>query len=245
MYAMAIKIDAITIITIVIVVIITCACVSAEKKRNEQREILKKALDAIKSFNPTKVIKSEHPLIYYFGVDDKRQEIFCFSKSKSVRFRYQDVITAEVIIDGKIIQTKKSASIGGAVVGGVVAGGLGAIIGGSNMGTATSTQGVTSIKVHILLRNAKTDSFDIICHESGPIETTSDLYESANANARAIFDVLRIAMDKATTESKIRDSGNATTKSSIDELKELADLKKQGLITEEEFTAMKAKIISK
>ena len=233
------------VVLVIIIAVIISAAVSGERDRNEQRETLAKALDAIKNFTPTKVIKSEHPFIYYLGVDDKRQEIFCFSESKGVRFRYQDVITAEILVDGKITQTKKSASLGGAVVGGVVAGGLGAVIGASNMGTSRSTQEVTSIKVHILLRNAKVDSFDIICHKSVPIQTTDGLYEKANANARAIFDVLRLAMDKATSESKILHSENPTSKSSVDELKELADLKKQGLITDEEFAAMKAKIISK
>jgi hypothetical protein len=34
-------------------------------------------------------------------------------------------------------------------------------------------------------------------------------------------------------------------KSNVEELKELAELKQQGLITEEEFATMKAKIINK
>lgn len=242
MYVISIIIIAVLIL---ILVVLISAGVSGANHRKEQREILDKALVAIKNFTPTKVIRSEHPFIYYLGVDDKRQEIFCYSDSKGVRFKYQDIVTAEIVVDGKVIVTKKSASLGGALVGGAVAGGLGAVIGGSNMGSSTSTQQVTTIKVHILLRNAKVDSFDIICHNAVPIETISELYETTIANARAMFDILRLAMDKAKPVSHISRSENLNSKSQIEELKELADLKKQGMITEEEFVAMKAKIINK
>ena len=60
-----------------------------------------------------------------------------------------------------------------------------------------------------------------------------------------MFDILRLAMDKAKPVSHISRSENLNSKSQIEELKELADLKKQGMITEEEFVAMKAKIINK
>lgn len=214
--------------------------------RNEQREILNNALAAIKNFSPTKVVRSEHPFIYYLGVDDKRQEIFCYSNSKGVRFRYQDIVGVEIIVDGKVVETKKSASVGGAIVGGAIAGGLGAVIGGTNMGTATSTQQVTTIKVHILLRNAKVDSFDIVCNNSVPIETISEVYETAINNARAMLDILRLAMDKVKPSSNSTQTRTlSANKSQVEELKELADLKKQGLITDDEFSAMKSKIISK
>ena len=68
------------------------------------------------------------------------------------------------------------------------------------------------------------------------------LYKKTYGNAQAAFDVLRLIIDK---KSKIQNAELNTNKSNIEELKELAELKQQGLITEEEFATMKAKIINK
>ena len=153
----------------------------------------------------------------------------------------------KIIVDGKVTETKKSASLGGTIVGGVVAGSIGAVIGGTNMATATSAEHVSIIKVHVLLRNSSANSFDIVCYDGGgAIKTTSPLYKYAYANAQNAFDILRVAIDKVqmenTKSSKIEMSA---PKSNIQELKELAVLKQQGLITDEEFAAMKAKVINK
>lgn len=111
------------------------------------------------------------------------------------------------------------------------------------MGTATSAESVSTIKVHILLRDSSVNSFDIICYdEFGALKTTELLYKKTYGNAQAAFDVLRLIIDK---KSKIQNAELNTNKSNIEELKELAELKQQGLITEEEFATMKAKIINK
>lgn len=211
----------------------------------KEKQKLDEMLSSDINFNPTKVVCNDNDelLTYYLGADDEQEKVLCFSGLTGFFFNYSNIVSAEILVDGKVTQTKKSPSLGGAIVGGVVAGGIGAVVGGTNMGTATSAESVSTIKVHILLRDSSVNSFDIICYdEFGALKTTELLYKKTYGNAQAAFDVLRLIIDK---KSKIQNAELNTNKSNIEELKELAELKQQGLITEEEFATMKAKIINK
>lgn len=96
------------------------------------------------------------------------------------------------------------------------------------------------MNVHITLRNNSVHSFDVYCRR--PLEKYP--YKESYNNAQKIFDFLIVAMDKVTVKT---DSPKvaATSKIIVGELKELVDLKHQGLITDEEFATMKSKIINK
>ena len=75
-----------------------------------------------------------------------------------------------------------------------------------------------------------------------PLKTTSDLYKKVYGHAQEIYDILRLAMNKISENHPVEPS---KVTSDIDELKELVELKRQGIITEEEFVAMKTKIINR
>ncbi len=113
------------------------------------------------------------------------------------------------------------------------------------MGKSKSVKKIKTVKVHILLRNARFDTYDFQLFNDGyEIKTDSYEYEKSYKNARFIFDALKLAMDKVKVDTP-QPQTVASHKSNIEELKELAELKQQGLITEEEFATMKAKIINK
>lgn len=233
-----------TVVIILISIFVLSAVVYGVKTRREQRELLQTALDAIENFTPTKVLRSDSP-VYYFAVDDKRHEMFCFSDSNGIRFRYKDIVSAEIVIDGDVAEMHKSVSLGGALAGGLIAGGLGAVVGGSSMGKSRSVRKIKSLRVHILLRNARVDTFDFQLFNGGyEIKTDSSEYEKLYKDARFVFDELKLAMDMVKAQIQEKQIGS-TPKSNSDELKELAELKKQGLITNDEFSMMKAKIINK
>ena len=194
-------------------------------------------------FEETKTISSDRALLY-FAVDEKQQEIFCYSNGRKVRFRYKDLVAIELKIDDDVTVSDKSASAGGAFVGGLVAGGLGAVVGGSAMGNVVSKKEVSTVNIHILLRENIVQGFDIEClNTSGRVSVDNVLYKEACAKAQEIYDVLRLAID--TVEKSEQHNEPSSQKSIVDELKELAELKKQGVITEDEFATMKAKIINK
>ena len=105
---------------------------------------------------------------------------------------------------------------------------------------ATSvTQEVSSIKVRIILRNSNIDVFDIECLALR-VKTNDSRYKETYMKAQSIFDTLKLAMGKVKIEER-----SQNIMSDIEELKELSILKTQGMITEEEFASMKAKIISR
>lgn len=219
---------------VLISAIIVGAIQSMVKDEDETPVVVK-----IENFTQTKIIKE--PLVsLYFAVDEQRQEIYCKSEEKTIRFNYTDLVAAEIKVNNDTVVSKKSASIGGALAGGLIAGGLGAVVGGTSMGKSVSATEVSAVNVHILLRNSTVDSFDVKCLPL-PMKTSSNVYARFYNHAQAIFDILRLAMDKVQkTEAQTQ-----VPKSNIEELKELAELKKQGVITDEEFATMKAKIINK
>ena len=233
---------------IIVILLVVCFVIGVAaysiKQRREAKGILQEALNAMQDFNATKVIEND-AAVYYFAVDEKRQEVFCFSDCKGVRFRFKDIVSAEILIDGDVTETHKSVSLGGAVAGGLLAGGLGAVVGGSSMGKATSVKKVRSLTLHILLRNARVDCFDYnFLSGETEHETSSMLYKVIYKDARSMFYALKLAMDRVKQSEQTKPKHSAQN-SDIEELKALADLKNQGLITEEEFATMKAKIINK
>ena len=203
---------------------------------------LKSFLLEEEGFEETKTISSDRALLY-FAVDEKQQEIFCYSNGRKVRFRYKDLVAIELKIDDDVTVSDKSASVGGALVGGLIAGGLGAVVGGSAMGNVVSKKEVSTVNVHILLRDNTVQGFDIECLNTSERVSVDDiLYKEACAKAQEIYDVLRLAIDAV---EKSMQPQTSSLKSIVDELKELVELKQQGLLTDEEFSAMKAKILSK
>ncbi len=225
-------------IIIVVAVIVMMVCIFLPSSNNQDAEA-KKMNDALASlidFNVTKSVTNG--TLFNFSIDEDKQEIFCYANSKHVRFKYSDIVIAEILIDGDVTVTNKSVSLGGALAGAFIGGKLGAVVAGSSLGNVTSTKQVSSIDVHILLRNNDVDSFDIPCLDplKAPVETNVSYYHSALSDAQKIFDMIRIAMDEIKCETALP--------AYIEELKELAELKKQGIITEEEFATLKAKIMT-
>lgn len=224
---------------IFIVALIAMAVSHSDEKKKKEAAILSR-----KDFVESKVVKDD-TASFHFAVDETRQEVFCYSRSKTIRFKYQDLINVEITIDGESVVSSKSASVGGIVAGGLIAGGLGAVVGGASLGSSQSKKKATAINVHILLRNSTVDSFDIECLA---YESKSDelWYINAIKDARAIFDILRVAMDKVQmANAQYVQTETYAPKSIVEEIKELAELKQQGLITEEEFVILKTKAINK
>ena len=212
---------------------------------NNKIEEMRIAVSENSDFKASKVIEDKSAL-FHFAKNEEKQEVFCYSKSNKVRFHYRDIVAVEIQEDGVTTVSSKSASLGGAIAGGVITGGIVTVIGGSSMGKTKSKKKVSSIKVHILLRNCSVDSFDIscMCDMAANVKTSDPCYTKGYANAQKIYDALMLAMYMV-KERTVQPQVIVLQKSSIEELKELAELKQQGLITEEEFATMKEKIINK
>ena len=143
-------------LVIIFAVVFVGAIIAAMVANSNEKERRETAVSSRTDFTESKVVKDDSAS-FHFAVDEGRQEVFCYSKGNTIRFKYQDIVTVEVKVDGDTVVSKKSASIGGALAGGLIAGGLGAVVGGSSMGKSKSSRKVTAVNVHILLRNSNVD----------------------------------------------------------------------------------------
>ncbi len=148
-----------------------------------------------------------------------------------IRFKYKDIIDAEIQVDGITTMSARSS-----FKEGVLTGGVNVVINGAPIGMGK--QEISSIKVRIILRNRNIDMYDIECLALR-VKTNDSRYKETYMKAQSIFDTLKFVV------GNIKPDVSQNFMSDIEELKELAALKTQGLITEEEFAAMKAKVISR
>lgn len=235
----------IILIVLFFVAIPIWAAISMSLDEKRALEEMRQVIDSRIDFTDSKVVV-DNERFYYFAVDDERQEVFCYSLKKTARFKYSDIVSVEILQDNVSVVSKKSGSLGGAIVGGIVGGGVGAVVGGTSMGTTTSSESVNNLDVHILIRNSDIASFSIKCLGEHGAGKSNPIYTQGRENAQVIFDILRLAMDKVQIEkNKLVAAETPAPKSNIEELKELAELKQQGIITDEEFATLKAKILSK
>lgn len=235
------------IFLIIAIVLIIMLIKWAIEESDKEKEEMKSVIDSQTDFSATKIIENKYAK-FYFANDETKNEFFIVQRTRDypkkinqIRFKYKDIVEVEIKVDGDTTVSRKSASIGGALAGGVIAGGIGAVVGGSSLGKTTSKKEVSSIDVHILLRDCPVDSFDVKCLPYS-CKTDDHQYKESIANVQKIFDALRLAMDKVKETPSIQP---ISPKSDVEELKELANLRSQGVITEEEFLAMKAKILNR
>ena len=166
---------------------------------------------------------------------------------------YSDIIEVSYIENGDQLFTKSTGrTVGGAIVGGVLMGGAGAVVGGLS-GNTQQNKVVKNMDIKVLLRS--TEETTCILHfmdSSNPLKTkeASDktLYEVFLKNANKAKDLLSVIIDDAKQAlppfAPVISQPVTTQPSSVaDELTKLAKLKADGILTDEEFQAQKAKLL--
>ena len=92
-----------------------------------------------------------------------------------------------------------------------------------------------SMYVHVLLRDHPVPSFDITFYEISDIKHyNSSMYLHARDKAQELVDAFELMIDKASADSK--------QMSIVRQIKELSKLHEQGVLTDDEFSAMKRKL---
>ena len=232
---------------------------SNSKKKNERNEAMKQILSGIEEFTVSKKIEGfgGH---YIFAIDENNEKVALVTQTVKQVINFSDIIGVELIEDGSTI-SKKSATrtIGGAIVGGVLAGGAGTIVGGLS-GSSKQKNTVSSISVKILLRSLDNPSLIVNCFDSrtmtvegkASIETEGKLesyiYKIGKQNADEIKDLISVIIDRVdnkTSEFKTTENVEKKPDSISDELIKLNELKEKGILTEEEFTIQKSKILNR
>jgi len=240
------------IIAIVICAIVRPADLIDKKKTREREELLDTNISKLhnnKSFIKIVGQKSR----YAFLVDKVGRKVYYITTQKTIEVPFDKIISVEIIEDNSVLFSK-SASVGGAILGGVLAGEAGMIVGGLS-GETKKEKNVSKVTVKIKIRDYSTPSLLIECFNSPEllgnkeIWSTHKVYLEELHNAQKIADYVSVIIDEVGVKGKVASQTiaqrSSSEKSSVaDELAKLASLKEQGILTDEEFSTQKEKILN-
>lgn len=157
---------------------------------------------------------------------------------------YKNIIKFEIVEDGETtIERSLGGVIGRSVVGGLVAGNAGAVIGGTTS-SAKNKKKVKNISVKILLRNSDEKSISLpIYNSSSPTDCSNQDVVDAMKAVEEVKDTLSIIIDEVERSEKQTAQAPKQENSLAEELAKLAEMKNAGIISDEEFSAAKAKLL--
>ncbi len=250
---------AIVIIFIVAGIIYGIANDSADKKRaGERKDALDIKLKELPNQQSLKKVIGEKGR-YAFVLDNIGRKIYYLNSLLTKEIAFDDIISVEILEDNTLLSSKStSRTVGGALIGGALAGGAGMVVGGLS-GDSKQKKKVSKVSVKIKIRDYSTPTLLIECFNAYELtagnysEIKSDdtlygsFYKTELENAQKISDYISIVIDEVDRE-EIRPSGSApqiamATGSIADELSKLAELKEKGILSEEEFTDQKKKLL--
>ncbi len=193
---------------------------------------------------------------YLFIMDDFFKVLVIAGESSHEVFNYTDIIEVSYEENGNQLYTKSAGrTVGGAIVGGVLMGGAGAVVGGLS-GASKQNKEVKSIDIKILLRSTNRSSCVLHFKDIDRVLKTKEdadrkMYETFTKNANEAKDILSVIIDNAKqmqvstpVAQPLVQQVSSPSSSVADELAKLAKLKADGILTEEEFQAQKAKLLS-
>ena len=191
---------------------------------------------------------------YLFLMDDFFKVLVLVGPGHHEIINYSDIIEVSYEENGSQLYTKSAGrTIGGAIVGGVLMGGAGAVVGGLS-GASKQNKEIENMDIKILLRSTIRTSCVLHFKDVDRVLKTKEdadrkLYEKYVKNANQAKDVLSVIIDNAKqvstpTAQPIAQPVVAPASSSVaDELAKLANLKADGILTDEEFQAQKKKLL--
>ncbi len=187
-------------------------------------------------FTPTMKVVG-YKSCFLFAMDDTKRKIYYSNNGNPLVFSYDNLISVQRL--DKKAQIIKSTTIG--TIGALLGDGVFHAI------AAPKVDGFYSIDVKILLRNMPLPTIMIPCFSASiflsgnkPVPSTQPVCAQGIRNADSIVDALSIVLDNINNRSK-----NETTSLSVtDELLKIASLKEKGLLSEDEFSKMKDKLLA-
>ncbi len=229
--------------------------ISNDKEDKDRLDKIQQNLSSMDDFTPNmKVIGVRN--LYTFAVDNEREKVLVMVGQYKRFVKFEDIISVELIEDNNVLMKKSTGrTIGGSIIGSALAGGAGMIVGGLS-GSSKQVNLHSSVIVKLLLRNASSPSIEIACFdcrtmtiEGKPVKDGSmeeSVYKKGLSDAKRITDTLNVIIDAIDRASNSGDSTMPTTQfsSTADELLKLAQLKEQGILTEEEFNQQKTKLLN-
>ena len=190
---------------------------------------------------------------YLFIMDDFFKVLVLFGPNTYEILKYADIIEVSYEENGDQLFTKSAArTVGGAIVGGVLMGGAGAVVGGLS-GASKQNKEIKNMDIKILLRSTSRTSLVLQFKNYDRIlklkeNSDRELYDVYLNNANQAKDIFSVIIDNAkqantSTSQPETPIVSPSSPSIADELAKLAKLKADGILTEDEFQAQKAKLL--
>lgn len=220
---------------------------------SNKKKAMEGKLEFLPDFSPTQKIMGNNGDTG-LAIDEERKKVVLIKNGPSgvdlKPITYRDVLSSEIFVDGETItKTVRGSQLGGALIGGLALGGVGAIIGGLS-GKTRSSEKVKRVDLRITVNDTKSPLHDINFID---IEGKKDgiIYKSAMEQTRHWHGLIAVLIKMADSEdarkegveSSSQEKGGSTT-SLADELSKLSDLRDKGVLSDEEFSIQKQKLLS-
>jgi len=169
------------------------------------------------------------------AVDDSSRKLCVIHGEVTKLYDYGEVIESEVIIDGQsVTKTSRASQFVGTAIGGVLAGGVGAIIGGLS-GSKSTKEKVKGVSLKLIFNDTQNPVHLIDFIEL--TNTGSTIPEQALEEAKAWHDLLSVIINQGKKEPP------TTLHHEADQIERYAEMHKNGIISDEEFSTAKKKIL--
>lgn len=242
----------ISIVGIVFVLILVTNQNEAEKRKETQNKVTA-LISSAPEFNSTRNIAISGDLVLL--INDTTKQICILRPNFKKVIGFDQVIDVEYIVNEETIASKSTLNtIGRTIVGGVLAGGAGAIVGGLTGKTKMENK-ISKIKVKVLIRDIDIPAMNITYFDCNtlpdrkPVSPDSILCQNEIHDAQSFVNTMSVIIDegKRMNNSLPQEQLQIPQKeysSVADEIKRLAALKDEGILTQEEFDKQKNILLS-
>lgn len=235
----------------ILFVMIMVGNANATNKAKETQEKISSLINSAPEFNTTRTLAISGEMVLLIN-DTGKQICILLPLFKKV-IGFDQVYDVEYIVNEETIASKSTLrTVGGAVVGGVLAGGVGAIVGGLSGKTKSETK-ISKIMVKVSIRDIEIPVLNItyfdcktlpdrkpVAHDSIMCQNEIRMaQEFVNTISVIIEEGKRVEILKAQEQQMLPDN-----LSIADEIKKLANLRDEGILTQEEFEKQKASLLS-
>ncbi|MEK3716234.1 SHOCT domain-containing protein [Paenibacillus sp. FSL R7-0333] len=240
----------------------------AKRKKTEQNYNTDKQLywylDEVKDFKASKYHISEDKK-FLVAIDETSKKVCFIDNNYGIAqkvYSYRDLIKSEITEDGEsVTTTSRTSQLGGVLLGGMIAGGTGAAVGALSASKSTKSE-IKAITLKITVNDTKNPVYYIkFLFVIEAVRKNTPKYQNAIKEANHWHGLISVLIRRADAElqdtkqkelvsalapNSIKEEASVSTVSAsvADELVKLGELMKQGLITSEEFSEMKKKLLS-
>jgi hypothetical protein len=178
------------------------------------------------------------------SADAERRQLLLIRGEDHRLCAMSDVVAVEVLADGSaIVKANRGSQALGAVVGGALLGPLG-LLAGAITGSTRSEDRIKKLALRVVTTDFERPNHDVLFFESASpkgdkrdsdlLRPALQLAEKWNSRLTSMLRDSKASADQQSTRPPI---------SVADELRKLADLRRDGILTQDEFEAQKRRLL--